>query len=78
MGVLAADLIGVFLRQPGKFFQQLRVMGVDIGGVLRLVVEQDGFLLVKGELHRLPPFWRSNSSRKFTRCPSSSITTTVS
>ena len=40
--------------------------------------EDNGFLFIEGELHRLPPFCLSNSSLKLTYCPSSSSTTVAS
>lgn len=57
---------------------QFSVMGINFGGVLGLVVEENGFLFIKGELHFAPPFCRSNSSLKLAYRPSSSRTTVAS
>ncbi|EDM98299.1 hypothetical protein BACCAP_03960 [Pseudoflavonifractor capillosus ATCC 29799] len=53
MAVLFHDLVRVFLRQPSQFLQQPGIMGIDFGGSLGLVVEDNGFLFVEGERFRL-------------------------
>src|SRR5699024_9437210 len=72
------DLFRVYFRQPPQLSQPARVVGIDLGGGLGLVVEDNRFLFIQTQFHLPPPFCRSNSSLKLTYWPVSSSTTVAS